>query len=115
MTGAILGGASVDQAAKLQMVIMFMINAVATLSSISVTAFALSIIVDGEHRVRPDRIDERPHAVYRARSWVAHKIEHSLELVWLSIKHVFSRHKDDGEAGREGNSSGESEGLLGSN
>ena len=67
MTGAILGGSSVEQAARLQMVIMFMISSCTALSSIVTTIFALSIIVDNEHRVRTDRIDGRPHVVYRSR------------------------------------------------
>ncbi|KAJ1307387.1 hypothetical protein OPQ81_001492 [Rhizoctonia solani] len=46
MTGAILGGASVDQAAKLQMVIMFMINACTTLASIVGMFAALYRAVD---------------------------------------------------------------------
>ncbi|KDN50631.1 hypothetical protein RSAG8_01129, partial [Rhizoctonia solani AG-8 WAC10335] len=51
MTGAILGGASVDQAAKLQMVIMFMINA-----SIVGMFSALYRAVDDCARIRSDRI-----------------------------------------------------------
>jgi|SRR5882762_2500990 hypothetical protein len=70
MTGAILGGSSVDQAAKLQMVIMFMISASTALASIVTTVFALAMVVDGDHRVRIDRVDVRPHAVYRARNWL---------------------------------------------
>jgi len=56
MTGAILGGSSVQQAAKLQMIIMFMITASTTLASIFVTIAAVIIIVDAEHRVRSERI-----------------------------------------------------------
>lgn len=56
MTGAILGGASVHQAAKLQMIIMFMITASTTLASILVTVAAVVICVDAEHRVRTERI-----------------------------------------------------------
>ncbi|KAG7100146.1 hypothetical protein E1B28_001925 [Marasmius oreades] len=56
MTGAILGGSSVTHAAKLQMIIMFMISACTALASITCTTYAVSIIVDGEHRVRPDRV-----------------------------------------------------------
>ena len=56
MTGAILGGSSVQQAAKLQMIIMFMITASTTLASIFVTIAAVIISVDSEHRVRSERI-----------------------------------------------------------
>ena len=74
MTGAILGGSSVDQAAKLQMVIMFMISASTALASIVTTVLALGMVVDADHRVRSDRVDVRKHAIYRARSWVIAKI-----------------------------------------
>ena len=56
MTGAILGGSSVQQAAKLQMIIMFMITASTTLAAIFVTISALVISVDAEYRVRSERI-----------------------------------------------------------
>ncbi|KAF5349792.1 hypothetical protein D9758_010187 [Tetrapyrgos nigripes] len=56
MTGAMLGGSSVQEAAKLQMIIMFMLSASTALASICCSAYATSILVDEEHRVRPDRI-----------------------------------------------------------
>ncbi|KAH7904997.1 hypothetical protein BJ138DRAFT_1073132 [Hygrophoropsis aurantiaca] len=68
MTGAILGGSSVQQAAKLQMVIMFMISASTALASIVSTVLTLLVVVDAEHRVRPDRVDTRAHVVWRARA-----------------------------------------------
>lgn len=58
MTGAILGGSSVRQAAMLQMIITFMISAATTLASIFTTIAVIAVTVDGEHRIRPDRIDE---------------------------------------------------------
>ena len=74
MTGAILGGSSVQQAARLQMVIMFMISASTALSSIVTTLLALGIVVDSEHRVRVDRIDTRQHVVWRAQKLVLSKV-----------------------------------------
>ncbi|KAK7033531.1 hypothetical protein VNI00_012755 [Paramarasmius palmivorus] len=56
MTGAILGGADVEQAAKLQMVIMFMISASTALASIVSALWSVSVGIDGDHRVRVDRI-----------------------------------------------------------
>ncbi|ESK89746.1 abc transporter [Moniliophthora roreri MCA 2997] len=56
MTGAILGGADVEQAAKLQTVIMFMISASTALASIISAFWSMSVGIDGEHRVRVDRI-----------------------------------------------------------
>ncbi|KAF8340530.1 uncharacterized protein EI90DRAFT_3035901 [Cantharellus anzutake] len=66
MTGALLGGSSVDQAAKLQMVIMFMITAASALASITSTLWALTVTVDDEHRIRPDRIQTQQHSIWRA-------------------------------------------------
>lgn len=67
MTGAILGGSSVVQAARLQMIIMFMICSSVALAVMLTTILALGVVVDGEERVRVDRIDARPHAIWRAR------------------------------------------------
>lgn len=66
MTGAILGGASVQQAARLQMIIVFMISACTALATIFTTFAALSIVVDRDDRVRSERIDDRKQAVWRA-------------------------------------------------
>lgn len=70
MTGAILGGSSVEQAAKLQMIIMFMISASTALASIVTTVITLSVVVDSEHRIRPDRVDVKDHLIWRGRNWV---------------------------------------------
>jgi hypothetical protein len=65
MTGAILGGADVTQASRLQMIIMFMISASSALSCIAATLFTLYKCVDSEHRIRSDRIYTQPHALRR--------------------------------------------------
>lgn len=57
MTGAILGGSSVQQAARLQMIIMFMITASTTLASVFVSFAAIGVTVDKQHRIRGDRIE----------------------------------------------------------
>jgi len=59
MTGAILGGADVGQAARLQMIIMYMISASSALSCIAATLFTLYVCVDSDDRVRSDRIYSR--------------------------------------------------------
>ncbi|KIJ51494.1 hypothetical protein M422DRAFT_203724 [Sphaerobolus stellatus SS14] len=71
MTGAILGGSSVEQAAKLQMVIMFCISASTALGAIVATISCLAIVIDQQHRVRCDRIDSKEHIVYRIRNKIA--------------------------------------------
>ncbi|KAF5388722.1 hypothetical protein D9757_004807 [Collybiopsis confluens] len=60
MTGAILGGSSVQQAAKLQIIIIFLISASTALASIYSAGYAVSIVVDHEHRIRQDRIYSKP-------------------------------------------------------
>lgn len=52
------------------MVIMFMISASTALASIITTTATLAVVVDGEDRIRPDRVDVRPHPVWRARNWL---------------------------------------------
>ncbi|KAF8800276.1 hypothetical protein BYT27DRAFT_7227551 [Phlegmacium glaucopus] len=69
MTGAILGGSSVQQAAKLQMIIMFMITASTVLASVFITLAAISVVVDLEHRIRSDLIDDKTPAIYRVKDW----------------------------------------------
>jgi len=111
MTGAILGGSSVEQAAKLQMIIMFMISASTALASIFTTVLALGMVVDADHRVRSDRVDVREHAVYRGRNWLFGKI---MDGFWFVVgpvvryyKRIQRRNSD------ETNGEGETERLLG--
>jgi hypothetical protein len=73
MTGAILGGSSVHQAAKLQMIIMFMITATAGLASIFMTFTAILMLVDQEHQIRSDHIDDKKPAIYRVKDWNVEK------------------------------------------
>ncbi|KAI0337041.1 UPF0014-domain-containing protein [Trametopsis cervina] len=94
MTGAILGGSSVQQAARLQMVIMFMISSSTALASIVTTILALSIVVDNEHRIRSDRIDNRPHAVWRARNWLFARIVAAVKSAWVKVAAKFKKNKD---------------------
>ena len=67
MTGAILGGSSVQQAARLQMIIVFMISASTTLASIFTTVSVIIMTVDSQHIIRTDRIDEKKHGIWRAK------------------------------------------------
>ena len=69
MTGAILGGSSVHQAAKLQMIIMFMITANTVLASVFITFTAIVMVVDQEHRIRNDRIENKKSVIYRIKDW----------------------------------------------
>ena len=78
MTGAILGGASVHQAAKLQMIIMFMITAATVLASVFITFAAIIMVVDKEHRIRSDRIDNKMPVIYRVKDWNVGELSASL-------------------------------------
>lgn len=86
MTGAILGGSSVQQAARLQMVIMFMISASAALASIAITLFTLLVVVDSEHRIRSERIDKHDHFVWRARDRAISRVMHSVKGLVLKMR-----------------------------
>jgi hypothetical protein len=83
MTGAILGGADVGQAARLQMIIMFMISASSVLACIIVTLFTLNVCIDLEHRIRSDRIHKRPHAFRRASSEAIRAVVGSVRRLWI--------------------------------
>jgi hypothetical protein len=50
-------GSSVQQAAKLQMTIVDVITASTTLASVFITFAAIFVLVDREHQVRFDRIE----------------------------------------------------------
>ncbi|KAF5379768.1 hypothetical protein D9615_005721 [Tricholomella constricta] len=71
MTGAILGGSSVQQAAWLQVIIMFMISASTALACIFSTISVIIITIDGDHRIRTDRIYERKFWMWRVWDRVA--------------------------------------------
>jgi hypothetical protein len=111
MTGALLGGASVTQAARLQMVIMFMISACTSLSSIACTLLALSVVVDGDARVRSERVDARKAKIWRVRDGALNKIGEGVKSGWGGLRRrVKGRH--GGEEERE-DSGGERAPLLG--
>lgn len=67
MTGAIFGGVSVEQAALLQMVLMFMIVASTALAAILATYLTLAVVIDNEHRLRTDLVILKQHVVWRIR------------------------------------------------
>ncbi|EIW84462.1 hypothetical protein CONPUDRAFT_80795 [Coniophora puteana RWD-64-598 SS2] len=106
MTGAILGGSSVEQAAKLQIIIMFMLSASTALASIVATVMALHVVVDKEHRVRLDRVDVRDHAIWRARAWLVGKVIGVLRALVEPVTRMLKRRGgdrwDDGIGGESG-------------
>ena len=100
MTGAILGGTSVQQAAKLQMIIMFMISSSTALSSIFTTIFAIRTVLDKEHRIRDDRIYSEPLTLWKARGvlWVKTKESMGRWRLWLRTRRLSVRTTSLGEA-----------------
>ena len=88
MTGAILGGSSVHQAAMLQMIIMFMITANIVVSSVFITFIAIITVVDQEHRIRSDRINDKKPAIYRVKDWNVGELSASLSksFNWRTVK-----------------------------
>ncbi|KAK9840558.1 hypothetical protein WJX81_000987 [Elliptochloris bilobata] len=67
MTGQILSGSDPSQAARYQMIIMFMIAATTAAGSVSTLMLATFYIVDGSARLRTDRLHRRE----RKDSWAA--------------------------------------------
>jgi hypothetical protein len=105
MTGAIIGGKSVTQAAMLQMIIMFMIAASSFLCVSATLVFALSTLVDASHRIRMDRLDSRKPLFYRWRDQAG-------MAVWRGMKKT-GRKVTGQSAHVEGGSEEERQGLLG--
>ncbi|WWC59062.1 uncharacterized protein I303_101609 [Kwoniella dejecticola CBS 10117] len=81
MTGAIVGGKSVEQAARLQMIIMFMISASSALCVLLALFFSLTTLVDSRCRIRLDRLDSRKPVFYRYRDAAGEK-------TWKGIKRL---------------------------
>jgi len=98
MTGAILGGSSVQQAARLQMVIMFMISASTALATIITTVTTLAIVVDNEDRLRPDRVDVRDHPVWRARNWLFSRAVDGVKHTVRSCRGLVRKDRQNGVA-----------------
>ena len=96
MTGAILGGSSVQQAAKLQMIIMFMITASTTLASVFITFTAIFVLVDREYRVRLDRIETNGKYWFNVQQWNLKKF-----VKWFNDFRRRSNRHDESNSERE--------------
>ncbi|KAK9818197.1 hypothetical protein WJX72_008661 [[Myrmecia] bisecta] len=70
MTGQILGGTSPSQAARYQMVIIFLITASGALSSVAAIFAALLSTVDRSHRVRTERLIPRRDRTAGVAAWL---------------------------------------------
>ena len=103
MTGTILGGSSVAQAAKLQIIILFMITATTTLASMFITLAAISAVVDNEHRIRSECIDDKKPAVYRFKDWRVGELSANLSNSFNGWRTSKPRTRGDGEVDLEEN------------
>lgn len=81
MTGAIVGGKSVEQAARLQMIIMFMISASSALCTLLALFFCLTTLIDSRARLRPDKLHSKAPLLYRWRDAVG-------ERIWNGLKRI---------------------------
>ncbi|KAG2071811.1 hypothetical protein BDR04DRAFT_1097824 [Suillus decipiens] len=105
MTGAILGGSSVQQAAQFQMVIMLMISASTAFASFITTIITL-VVIDSENRLRPDRADVREYLVWRTRNWLFSRALDGVKRIVQSCRGLKC------EDGRNGTAETKTEGLL---
>ena len=89
VNGAILGGSSVQQASRLQMITVFMITASTTLASVFITLTAIFVLVDHDHRVRPDRIEVNGQQWFNIRQWDLKKVVRwfRIDFQWRLDKH----------------------------
>lgn len=106
MTGAILGGSSVQQAAKLQMIIMFLISSATALASICSSGYAISVVVDPQHRVRQDRIYSEPLFSFSPTNWIVSIVRGAKNVVkngarssWKIVSGVFVKGNDRARSG----------------
>ncbi|KZS92532.1 UPF0014-domain-containing protein [Sistotremastrum niveocremeum HHB9708] len=102
MTGALLGGSPVEQAAKLQMVIMFMISACTALAAITASVLTLVVVVDNEHRIRGDRMSGDKHVIWKTRDAFLGRIGDFFQGVWHKLIDAFKRRKVEDDRAAEG-------------
>ena len=85
MTGAILGGASISQAVKYQQIIMFLISASTTLAVTMSVVICLVVCLDGNHRLRPDRVTGEKPWMWRIRDNIGYAIWRGCKKIWRRI------------------------------
>lgn len=122
MTGAILGGASVQQAARLQMIIMFMITASTTLASVLTAGAVITVTLDSQHRIRGDRIFKKGKSWFMLiPEWMASqwgKVKHfkieamSPRTKMMELKSTLGAWKSGKRRGKEENEGSEDQEML---
>jgi hypothetical protein len=63
--------------------------------------FALGMIVDGDHRVRSDRVDERAHAIWRGRDWLIGKFVEGLRALVENVSAKIGIRKRGDDEGQD--------------
>jgi hypothetical protein len=85
MTGAILGGASISQAVRYQQIIMFLISATTTLAVTTSVVICLVVCLDGNHRLRPDRVSGEKPWMWRIRDNIGLAIWRGCCTIWRTL------------------------------
>jgi Uncharacterised protein family (UPF0014) len=103
MTGAILGGASISQAVRYQQIIMFLISATTTLAVTMSVVICLVVCLDGNHRLRPDRVSGEKAWMWRLRDNFARACWNGCVFAWRKLTcrgHLeeHENHVENGEA-----------------
>lgn len=73
-----------------------MINAATALASIVATVLALHVVVDSEHRVRTDRIDDRKATIWRVKDRVARSVIDGARFVRGEVRSWLPRRGEGG-------------------
>jgi len=79
-------------------VIVFLNNAATALASIVATVLALRVVVDSEHRVRAEKIDDRKATIWRARDRAVRSVVDGAKVVGGAVWRLARR----SEGGRSG-------------
>jgi hypothetical protein len=70
---------------------MFLINAATALASIVATVLALRVVVDSEHRVRTDKMDDRKATIWRAKDRAVGSVVDGVKLVGRGLRSRLDR------------------------
>jgi hypothetical protein len=77
-------------------VIVFLINAATALASIVATVLALRVVVDSEHRVRTDKIDDRKATIWRAKDRAVGSVVDRAKVVGGAVWRRLARRSEGG-------------------
>ena len=100
MTGAILGGASISQAVRYQQIIMFLISAATTLAVTMSVVICLIVCLDGDHRLRPDRITGKKAWMWRLGDDIGRATWNGCITIWRGLTcrpHIQEDHMESGD------------------